>query len=39
MAFINRSRDTRLEHQQWADSATVTPPSSDGAVTGRRLAG
>jgi hypothetical protein len=39
MAFINRNRDTRLEYQQWADSATVTPPSSDEAATGRRLAG
>ena len=25
MAFINRARDTRLEHQQRADSAAVTP--------------
>ena len=25
MAFINRARDTRLEHQQRADSATVAP--------------
>ena len=25
VAFINRARDTRLEHQQRADSAAVTP--------------
>jgi hypothetical protein len=36
MAFINRDRDTRLEHQQRADRPTEPPASSDEDAPGQR---
>jgi hypothetical protein len=36
MAFLNRARDTRLEHQQRADSAAVALARPDEGATRRR---
>jgi hypothetical protein len=36
MAFINRDRDTRREHQQRVGTATAPTASSEGAAPGRR---
>jgi Sec-independent protein translocase protein TatA len=36
MAFMNRDRDTRHEHQQRVDTATAPTANSDRATPGRR---